>query len=217
MKYPYNPNLSGGNYTGTRTEACVDKTGALYMTSMGSPNGGTGFGINLWRIPPNKPAQLLMNFPGDHGSLHILNKQLVFVRNGANRSQTFTLVPGYIHPDDSVSGTTVNINDAQLNTLNQQISTALRIAGAADTKATATAAQMTKLLAEVASLRKRVEALESGAGSGTVNEQKIADIVWAKLWDAFYLIRMGMNAGISKDPNIQGWINDLESFIKRVK
>jgi hypothetical protein len=59
----------------------------------------------------------------------------------------------------------------------------------------------------------QVDAMQSQGA----NVQQIADIVWAKLWDVVYMLRMGMNTGSSQDPNIQGWINDLGNFIKKVK
>lgn len=215
MKYPFNPNLRGGNYTATRTEAQMDKTGTLYMTTMG--DAGNGFGTNLWRIPPNQPAQLIMNFPGDHGSLHVLNKRLIFVRNGGNRSQTFMVVEGYVHPGDELSNTVVNINEAQLASVRQQLQTAMAAASAADSKANTAMQQVNALRAEINTLKNRITKLEAGGtGNAIVDEGKIADIVWAKLWDAIYILRMAMNAGVSKDPNAQGWIHDLEKFIKRV-
>jgi hypothetical protein len=50
----------------------------------------------------------------------------------------------------------------------------------------------------------------------TVDYNKVADVVWAKLWDALYLIRVAMNSGNSADSNTQGFLVDLTSFIKRV-
>lgn len=201
----------GGNYTSTRTEIQPDKTGALYTTSMGSPGASIGFGINVWKSVQGKPDQLLLSFPGHHGSLHVLNKQLILALNTPDRRQLLIPIEGYVYPGDTVNSTTVNINDKQVAELKQMIANVQ----AANDRLANRVAQIEAVNAQQARQIKELQDRPSGGGS--VNEQQIADIVWTKLWDAFYLIRMGMNAGWSNDPNIQGWINDLTSFIKKVK
>jgi hypothetical protein len=207
----------GGSYTATPTFAIGDKTGAEYNTSMSAAGGS--FGINVWRIRPGKPAELIITKPGCHGTLMVVHRKLWFYWNTADRPgrQKRTLIEGYIHETDTVSGTIVNINDSQLAGIRQQLKTAQDQVAAARQSAANAEGKIGAILTEVAKLKERVTALEKSGGSQPVNEAKIADIVWSKLWDAFYLIRMGMNDGNSKDPNIQGWINDLTNFIKRVK
>lgn len=208
----------GGSYTATPTFAIGDKTGAEYNTSMSAQGGA--FGINVWRVPPGKPAELIITKPGCHGTLMVIHRKLWFYWNTADKplgKQKRTLIEGYIHETDAVSGTTVNINDSQLNALKQQLKTAQDQAATAQRAAASAEGKVNAVIPEVARLKERVTALEKSGGSQPVNEAKIAEIVWSKLWDAFYLIRMGMNDGNSKDPNIQGWINDLTNFIKRVK
>lgn len=208
----------GGTYTATLTFAVGDKTGTEYNTSM-SAEGGS-FGINVWRIRPGKKAELIITKPGCHGALWVVHKKLWFYWNTADKplgKQKRTLIEGYIHDTDTVSGTTVNINDSQVESLRQQIATAQGQAGAAQRAAISAEGKSLQALKQIEELTKRVAALEKAGVGQNVNEQKIADIVWTKLWDAFYLIRMGMNEGGSKDPNIQGWITDLTSFIRRVK
>ena len=208
----------GGSYTATPTFAVGDKTGTEYNTSM-SAEGGS-FGINVWRVRPGKPAELIITRAGCHGTLMVVHRKLWFYWNTADKPlgrQKRTLIQGYIHETDTVSGTVVNINDSQVEALRQQIATAQGQAGAAQRAAISAEGKSLQALKQVEELTKRVAALEKAGGGQNVNEQKIADIVWTKLWDAFYLIRMGMNEGVSKDPNIQGWITDLTSFIRRVK
>lgn len=201
----------GGNYKSTRTEIQKDKTGALYTSSMGRPSPSVAFGFNLWKTSPGKAPQLLMSFPDCHGSLHVLDKQLIIALNLPGGRQELVPVPGYIHPDDTVPSTTVNINDRQVAELRQMIANVQTANDRLATRVATVEAVNTRQAKEIEDLKK------NNSGTSQISEQKIADIVWAKLWDSIYLMRMGMNAGWSNDPNIQGWINDLTSFIRKVK
>lgn len=202
---------SGGNYTSTRTEIKPDKTGALYTTTMGSPSPSVGFGINVWKTPKNGKPQLILSFPGHHGSLHILDKKLILALNTPDRRQLLGEIEGYIHPDDTPSSTVVNINDKQVAELKQMIANVQASCDRLASRVAAVEAVNARQAKEIEELKK------NNSGTSQISEQKIADIVWSKLWDSFYLIRMGMNAGWSNDPNIQGWITDLTSFIRKVK
>lgn len=202
---------SGGNYTSTRTEIEPDKTGALYTTSMGSPSASVAFGINVWKTPKNGKPQLILSFPGHHGSLHVLNKQLILALNTPDRRQLLVEIEGYIHPDDKPSSKVVNINDKQVAELKQMIANVQAANDRLASRVASVESVNVRQAQEIAELKK------NNSGTSDISEQKIADIVWAKIWDVIYLIRMDMNAGWSNDPNIQGWINDLTSFIKKVK
>ena len=206
----------GGSYTATPTFAVGDKTGTEYNTSM-SAEGGS-FGINVWKIRPGKPAELIITKPGCHGTLMVVNRKLWFYWNTDSKplgKQKRTLIAGYIHETDTVSGTVVNIDDAQIEGLRQQIKTSREQVMTAQRAALGAENKALLALKQIEGLTNRIQVLEKAGASQNVNEQKIADIVWAKMWDAFYLLRMGMNEGNSKDPNIQGWINDLTSFVRR--
>jgi len=208
----------GGSYTATPTFAIGDKTGAEYNTSMSAQGGA--FGINVWRVPKGKPAELIITKPGCHGTLMVIHRKLWFYWNTADKplgKQKRTLIEGYIHETDAVSGTIVDINDSQLAGLRQQLKTAQDQVAAAHQSAANAEGKIGAVLTEVAKLKERVTALEKSGGSQPVNEAKIAEIVWAKIWDVLYVTRMGMNAGSSTDANIQGWITDLTNFVKRVK
>lgn len=198
-------------YTATKTDIIDDKTGALFQTSMGANLPGGPFGIHVWRTPKGGKKQEILFYPGDHGGLAILWGKLYFVHNDAESKKVFLEeIPGFIPKDSTTSSGTINLNESQLAVIRAQIDTISKRAESAYAVAnTATA--------RVAELEKRVAALEKAGGGQNVSEQKIADIVWAKIWDVFYLLRVGMNEGSSKDPNIQGWINDLTSFIRKVK
>jgi hypothetical protein len=124
----------------------------------------------------------------------------------------FDKVAGYIPPDAEVTGTIVNIDRAQVAQLTQQLAQAIEAASRAQRAAEAATTRADKLAERIAALEKRAP-----TAAPAINEQKIADIVWLKIWDVLYLIRIGMGESLrgipSKDPNIQGWINDLNQYI----
>jgi ribosomal protein L29 len=129
---------------------------------------------------------------------------------------------GYIDPSDEPSSSVVDVNESALNAVKQSIAAAQTTASTVDYKAaralnTAQDAQTTanNLRKELAALQAQVNAMQS-AYAKNANSQELADLVWAKLWDTVYLLRMGMNSG-SRDANVQAWVSDLTSFIKRVK
>jgi DUF917 family protein len=79
---------------------------------------------------------------------------------------------------------------------------------------------------QVESLRAEVRRLQAQIATLTQQQQQMAqqilsksqieDIVWAKIWDVNYLIRMGFLQGSSTIQQVQDYLNDLTVFIKRV-
>lgn len=217
MQVPSNISKPGGNYTSTRTEIALDKSGALYTTSMGRLTPSSEFGIHVWKTVAGRAPQEILFFPECHGSLHVIYNKLYLALNKGS-TQELIEVRGYIHPEDPVAGSIVDIDDKQLAGVYQQIETLRAQVNRTVELLNQSNREVNSLKAQVSALRTQVARLEqSGGGNAQVDVGKIADIVWAKLWDSIYLLRMGMNAGWSNDPNIQGWINDLTSFIKKVK
>jgi hypothetical protein len=198
-------------YTATKTDIIDDKTGALFQTSMGANLPGGPFGIHVWRTPKGGKKQEIVFYPGDHGGLAVLWGKLYFVHNDAESKKVFLEeIPGYVPKDSDTHSGTINLNESQLAVIRAQIDTVSK-------RAESAYAVANSAVARVSELEKRVAVFEKAGGGQNVSEQKIADIVWSKIWDVFYLLRMGMNENSSKDPNIQGWINDLTAFIKRNK
>lgn len=202
-------------YTATKTDVKDDKTGALFITSMGSLVPGGPFGIHVWRKPAKGPNQEILFYPGDHGGLAVLWGKLYFVHNDAESKKILLEeIPGYVPKDAEISGTVVNINESQLALINKQISTIGQ-------RAESAYAQSASAAAKTAELERRVKALENKPpqpSEGGLSKPQIEEIVWAKIWDIIYLIRLGMNNGSSTDQNIAAWITDLRSFIvKTVK
>jgi hypothetical protein len=154
------------------------------------------------------------------GVLFIMNKQLFLPYQPPKGVQHLQQIHGYIDPSDEPSSSVVDVNESALNSIKQSVNVAQTTANAIDYKAAralnmghTALATADKARAEIAALQAQVNALQTQ----NVNVQQITEIVWAKVWDVLYLLRMGMNPGSSKDPNIQGWIHDLTSFIKKVK
>jgi hypothetical protein len=73
----------GGTYTATLTFAIGDKTGTEYNTSMSAAGGS--FGVNVWRVRPGKPAELIITKPGCHGALFVVHRKLWFYWNTADK------------------------------------------------------------------------------------------------------------------------------------
>jgi hypothetical protein len=211
-------NNPGGTYTATPTFVEQDKTSAIYHTSMGANSSGAPFGIHLWKEVAGKPPQEILFYPGDHGALKVIGKTLFFIHNrAAQKDSQLEEVPGYIYPGDAVSSTVVNINDKQVAELKQQLGTAQNQANAAFAQSQKAMTLVSSLSNQVSALNARVTKLEqNGGGSATVDEAKIADIVWQKIMDVMWIIRQAMNSGSSTDSNIQGYLVDLTAFIKKV-
>jgi hypothetical protein len=79
--------------------------------------------------------------------------------------------------------------------------------------------QITTLSADVTALKKQVATLTSQINnmqSQILNKQQIEDIVWSKIWDVNYLIRLGFIQGSSTIQQVQDYLVDLASYIKRV-
>ena len=203
-------------YTATKTDTITDKSGALYITSMGATAPGTPFGIRVWRIAKGmKVRQEVLFYPGDHGGLAVLWGKLFFVHNQAGSKKiVLEEIPGFIPEDGTLSSTTVNLNESQLALINKMIETATK-------RAEGAYAQSSQAMARIVALEKRIAALEARPAASSspagLSKAQIEDIVWTKIWDIFFLLRGGMNEGSSKMTDVQNWINDLTAFIRRVK
>ena len=120
---------------------------------------------------------------------------------------------------DTPSSTVVNVDEAQVAGLKQGLGTAHatadRAIGAAN-QATAVARQaesdVDTLQAQVNALQAQVNAMQAQA----LTKAQVEDIVWAKIWDVNYLIRLGFIKGSSDIQQVQDYLVDLASYIKRI-
>jgi len=204
----------------------VDKAGTIFQVWTGRLTNPGAWGSRVFRtVKGGRPELVWFIEDANVGSLIIINKQLFLPYQPPRGIQQLQQIHGYIDSADEPSSSVVNVDESALNSVKQSIAVvqtstntidykatrAQNTAQDAQTTANKSKAEITALQAQVTKLQARLDALEQTSAS------KIADVVWAKLWDAIYLMRMGMNVGSSTDPNINGWINDLTNFIKKVK
>jgi hypothetical protein len=203
----------------------IDKAGTIFQVWTGRLTNPGAWGSRIYRtVKGGKPELVWFIEDANTGALIIMNKQLFLPYQPPKGRQQLQQIHGYIDPSDEPSSAVVNVDESALNSVKQSL--AVMQAGITQADYKATSAQsiaknlqvtnaklesnLAALQAQVASLQSRLSTLQS-AGPG-----QVADIVWAKLWDSIYLIRMAMNSGNSTDSNIQGFLVDLTSFIKKV-
>jgi len=68
---------------------------------------------------------------------------------------------------------------------------------------------------QIAELQAQVNALQAQVNM-LLTPNQVADLVWAKVWDANYQIRMGFLAGKSAIQQGQDYPNDLAVYIRNV-
>lgn len=189
-----------------------DKSGTIYQQVVGRLGPNQQWGLHIWRTPPNRPSELLLLIPDANGGLEIVNRKLWVVWADSNGKQWYQEIPGFIYWDDQPSGTVVNINEAQVASLRQQIATAQQMAGTAQATATTALNKANSQDAKIAALQQQIAALQKSE----LTQQQVEDIVWTKIWDVNYLIRLGFLQGSSPIQQVQDYLNDLTVFIKRI-
>jgi len=217
--------LEMGTYGATTPTFTVDKTGAIYTTTVGNLRGNGPWGTRLWKIEVGKKAQQLFFAPGNISLIPVDGKMMVVFTDpsngrGYNAPIFYFELPGFIPAESAVSGTTVNINDAQVAEMKLAIQTATTLANravaAGDSAATLTS-QVNTLANRIDDLENQIRQLEAQKPAQSLSKQEIADLVWSKIWDMLWILRQDMSKGTASDPNSQGWINDLTAFIKKVR
>ena len=101
----------------------------------------------------------------------------------------------------------------------QQVALAQTTANQAQYDSQQAIAQVNNLKTQVANLQAQITKLNVQVASLSAQQltpQQIQDIVWSKIWDVNYLIRLGFVNGSSPDPQVQAYITDDATFIKNV-
>jgi multidrug efflux pump subunit AcrA (membrane-fusion protein) len=154
--------------------------------------------------------------------LIIMNKKLWFDYTPPKGGQWGQPIDGYIDPSDEPSSQVVNVDESALNAVKQSVATAQSTANNADNKAmraliSADNAQKSAdtAKAQIAALQAQVSALQAQVNN-LLTPQQVADLVWTKVWDSNYQIRMGFLAGKSPIQEVQDYLNDLRVYIKNV-
>ena len=214
--------VNAPSYSASGANFFYDRTGAIYQTWVGRTTAGGEWGSHVYRTAPNSTPQLIWFQPGCNGYLEVMNHQLWFGYCDARGLQWRLQIDGYIDPDDVPSSTIIDVNEAQVQGLKNATATAQqsadRAAGTANTAnatANATNISMQQLKARVTTLEQQVQALQAQVNN-LLTPQQVADLVWSKVWDINYQIRMGFLAGKSPIQDVQDYINDLAVYIKKV-
>ena len=217
-------NVPHGTYGAATPTYAVDKSGAIYTTSVSRLNGGGPWGSRVWKIEVGKNPQQVFFAPGNISLVQTQGKLLIIwtdpSRGGYNATINVTEVAGFIPLDATVSGTVVNIDAAQVAELKasiQHVTTLANRAVAQSDPANIFANQVNTLAGQLRRLESRVEGLEkimNQPQKQSLSAAEIADLVWTKIWDVMWIIRQGMIKD-STDPNVAGWVNDLRDFIKK--
>lgn len=215
---PHRPPAVYPNYPASSWEYIIDKTGAVFQTVNGRlvPNGP--WGVYVFRTAPNQKPQQVYFMQDGHGDLHITQKRLVLLATDSKWQQWIIPIEGYVHDSDCPDSTIVNIDESQLALMKQSIATAQAQADRAYALANNAMQESSAANASVASLTKRVNALQSQV-NGLLTPSQVADLVWQKIKDINYLYRLAFLAWPKPDPDadIRAYVDDLVSLIKRVK
>lgn len=210
------------SYSGAGCSFVIDKTGTIFQVWTGRTVNPGPWGAHVYRTAPNSPSTLIWFIEGCNGSLVIINKQLFFGYCDAKGAQWYQQILGYIDPEDTPSSKIVDVDETQVATLKQATTTAQSMADRAygvalQAQTTANAANNTSAatLAKVAEQSKQIQALQLQINS-LLTPSQVADLVWSKVWDINYQIRMGFLAGKSPIQNVQDYLNDLATYIRKI-
>lgn len=205
-----------GSY-GHSPQFVQSKDGAIYTTSIGDMGKKRSWRGRVWRIAPGAKPEIVFEAPGAHLALHVQGDKLYCAWIDLAGKPGYDEVPGYIPLTATVTSSVVSIDESQVAQLKAQLAAAQEAASRAQRAAEVMTSRFDLLKARVIELEKNPAA----TGSAPINEQKIADIVWAKVWDVLWILRTGMREVIAgrpvTDPNVAGWAQDLTAFIKKEK
>ena len=198
----------------------IDKAGTVFQVWTGRLTNPGAFGPHIYRTVQGGKPELVWFLENANGQyMVIMNKQLYFSYTPAKSGQWLQQIDGYIDPSDTPSSQVVNVDESALNAVRQSIVAVQGIATTADYKATkaqttANNAQATadNAKAQIAALQSQVNALQNQV----LTKAQVEDIVWAKIWDVNYLIRLGFIKGSSDIQQVQDYLVDLASYIKRI-
>jgi hypothetical protein len=196
----------------------IDKTGTIYQSYMGDCSKTAPFGLRVFRCKPgNKPEELFYTNGG--GWLVVINKKLYIGYTDSNWQSWYGEIPGYIDPSDTPSSQVVNVNEAAMAVYKQQVDLAQKTANQSIYTANAASSAVGDLKQRVAKLEATVVSLQSQITqlqAQQLTPQQVQDVVWSKIWDVNYLIRLGFVNGSSPDPQVQAYITDDATFVKNV-
>lgn len=205
-----------GTY-GHSPQFVLSKDGAIYTTAIGDMGKKRTWRGRVWRFMPGMKPEIVFEAPGAHLALHVQDNKLYCAWIDLSGKPGYDEVAGYIPLTATLTSPVVNVDESQLTQLKAQIAIAQEAATRAQRAADNMATRIDQLKTRIAELEKRPASI----GGSSVSEQKIAEIVWAKVWDVLWILRAGMREVIAgrpvTDPNVIGWAQDLAAFIKKEK
>ena len=214
--------VNAPSYSAGGANFYIDRTGAIYQTWVGRTTAGGDWGSHVYRTAPGSTPQMLWFEPNCNGYLEVINYQLWFGYCDARGQQWRLLIDGYIDPSNVPSSTIIDVNEAQVQGLKSATATAQQSADRATSTAngandTANAAMnsVQQVKARTTALEQQVAALQTQVNN-LLTPNQVADLVWSKVWDINYQIRMGFLAGKSPIEQVQDYLNDLAVYIKKV-
>ena len=197
----------------------TDKTGTIYQSQQGDNNKTAPWGQRVWRVKPGGKPEEIFCIVGGHGDLVVDYNTLIFEYCDANWKQWTWVVPGYIDPSDNPSSKVVNVDESAMAVYKQQVALAQKTANQASYDATQALGTSTDLKKQMAAIQSQMAAMQNQIKtmqSQILSQQQIEDIVWSKIWDVNYMIRMGFLQGSSTIQQVQDYLNDLAVYIKKV-
>lgn len=207
------------SYPGDNPYFTYDKTGTIYQVTQGDNNKTAPWSVRVWRCKPKEKPVEIFAVVAAHGALVEINGRLIFGYTTKDWIQQAVEIPGFIPFGTTPSGTVVNVDEKAMAAYKAQVALAQTTANQASFNATQalsmSQAQKTtidNLSKQIASLQSQITTLQSQI----LSKQSIEDIVWTKIWDVNYLIRQGFRDGQSVIREVQDYLVDLASYIKRV-
>lgn len=217
IRAPFNKQCYGAG------SVVIDKAGTVFQVWTGRLTNPGAWGPHIWRTVQGGEPELVWFIENANGTqLIIMNKQLFYSYTPANGVQWLQQISGYIDPSDTPSSQVVDVDESALNAVKQSVATAQSTANNATSKAiqaqtTASAANNTAsaVNAKLAEQSKQIQSLQTQINA-LLTPTQVSDLVWSKVWDVNYQIRMGFLAGTSEIKNVKDYLNDLASYIRRI-
>jgi len=190
----------------------VDKTGTLFFFHVGRLIKDGPWGYRLYRVPSGGNPELVWFGQDCNADISIFNNQLWVGYCNNGWKQRTVRIPGYIGWGDSPSGQIVKVDESALASVRASITASTKIAESASGSANTANKRIDELTTRINNLEAKVNNLQANM----LSRSTVEDIVWSKIWDINYLIRMGFIEGKSSIQQVQDYLNDLTTFIKRV-
>lgn len=201
----------------------IDRAGTIFQVWTGRLTNPGAWGSRIFRtVKGGKPELVWFIEDANVGTLIIMNNKLFIPYQPPRGIQWLQQLDGYIDPSDEPSSNVVDVDESALNSVKQSITVVQSSTNTIDYKATraqntAQDAQTTanNAKAQIDALQAKINKMQAQIDS-LMTPNQVADLVWSKVWDVNYQIRMGFIAGKSSIQQVQDYLNDLTTFIRKI-